>query len=169
MSQGLAVRKRGRALKERYKKKSAVFLMVTDGERVLLQKRKNTGFLDGYYDMTVSGHIEAGEPVTAAMLREAEEECGLVLEPSDIRFFTVIHTNLYDDVYYCFYFVHTLRDGEEIGIREEDKIEELRWFSVDALPDRMPEHNRVAVGNYFSGIPFCELGWTEEESGRKRS
>lgn len=51
----------------------------------------------------------------------------------------------------------------EIRIREEEKIEELRWFSVDELPDRMLEHDRVAIGNYFSEIPFCELGWAKED------
>lgn len=150
-------------MKERYRTKSAVFLMVTDGRRVLLQKRRNTGFLDGYYDMTASGHIEEGESATKAMIREASEECGLTLQPSDFRFFTVIHGNMYGDVYYYFYFVHMLQEGEEIRIREEEKIEELRWFSVDELPDRMLEHDRVAIGNYFSEIPFCELGWAKED------
>ena len=43
----------------RHLTKSAVFLFFTKGKKVLLQKRMNTGFMDGYYDATVSGHIEA--------------------------------------------------------------------------------------------------------------
>lgn len=45
-------------MKERYKTLSAVILMLirekNGVEEILLQKRKNTGYMDGYYDLSAS-------------------------------------------------------------------------------------------------------------------
>ena len=60
--------------------------LLYKGKKVLLQKRMNTGFMDGYYDATVSGHIEANESITQAALRETREEIGLEI-PSSAPFF----------------------------------------------------------------------------------
>lgn len=49
-------------MKERYKSKVAVFLILTREEKgqkqVLLQERCNTGYMDGKYDTSRSGHLE---------------------------------------------------------------------------------------------------------------
>ena len=49
----------------------------TDVAEVLLQLRRRTGFRDGHWAAAVAGHVERGESVTAAALREAHEEAGL--------------------------------------------------------------------------------------------
>lgn len=45
-------------MKERYRTLSAVMLMLirekNGVEEILLQKRKNTGYMDGYYDFSAS-------------------------------------------------------------------------------------------------------------------
>ncbi|MBC9796069.1 NUDIX hydrolase [Sinomicrobium weinanense] len=56
-----------------------VWLYTTDG-KVLLQKRsacKDT--FPGYWDVSVAGHIGAGEASLSSALREVEEELGLQL------------------------------------------------------------------------------------------
>ena len=78
----------------RHLTKSAVFLFFTKGKKVLLQKRMNTGFMDGYYDATVSGHIEANESITQAALRETREEIGLEVPLTSTRLFICILTNM---------------------------------------------------------------------------
>ena len=45
---------------------------------VLLSRRYQTGWHDGEYSVP-AGHVEAGETVTQAALREAREEVGLEL------------------------------------------------------------------------------------------
>lgn len=49
-------------MKERFLTRSVVILMLIrdtkDGEEILLQKRQNTGYADGYYDLSASGHVE---------------------------------------------------------------------------------------------------------------
>ena len=64
-------------MKQRYETKVAVFLVLTrmvDGKKqVLLQKRCNTGYMDGKYDMACSGHLEEGETLAMSVVREARE------------------------------------------------------------------------------------------------
>ena len=42
---------------------------------ILLHQRKNSGFFDGHYSL-VAGHMENGETIHAAAIREAQEEIG---------------------------------------------------------------------------------------------
>ena len=52
-------------MSERFKSLSAVMLLLTrkidNQEQILFQKRKNTGFCDGFYDLSASGHVDANE------------------------------------------------------------------------------------------------------------
>ena len=63
---------------EKYRTLSAVMLMLsrTDEngeEEILLQKRMNTGYMDGYWDFSASGHVEDNEPMRIATVREEKE------------------------------------------------------------------------------------------------
>ena len=56
----------------------AVHIFLLRGDSVLLLRRSNTGFEDGRLSV-VAGHVEPGESVTAAAIREAREEVGIDL------------------------------------------------------------------------------------------
>ena len=54
-------------------------LMLRKGNKVLLLRRFNTGYEDGNYCFP-GGHVEKGEPIYKAMIREAKEEIGIEIE-----------------------------------------------------------------------------------------
>ena len=62
---------------------AAAFLLLLRGNEVLLIRRYNTGFADGYYSLP-AGHVEANENYTNCLLREAKEEIGIQLDPKNI-------------------------------------------------------------------------------------
>ena len=62
---------------ERIKLLVAVHLILIENNKILLQRRYNTGYEDGNYGF-VSGHIDGGESVIHAMKREAMEEAGIL-------------------------------------------------------------------------------------------
>lgn len=61
-----------------------VHLILRRGTDVLLARRARTGYADGLFNGP-SGHVEDGEDVREAMIREAAEEIGVELDPDELR------------------------------------------------------------------------------------
>lgn len=148
---------------ERFKSLSAVILLLTkaseNGEEILFQKRKNTGYGDGKYDLAASGHVEANESMKHAMCREAEEELGIKIDEDDLEFICLIHKNSRNgNIYYNGYFKAKKWRGEPI-INEPEKNEELKWFNINYLPKNIVDDRAIAIENYKKGIKYSEYGW----------
>ena len=56
----------------------SVYLILQNQNKVLLSKRKNTGWFDGYYSL-IAGHLHPKESASTAIIREAKEEIGIFL------------------------------------------------------------------------------------------
>ncbi|WP_253823059.1 NUDIX domain-containing protein [Acidianus sp. RZ1] len=74
----------------RYPQILSVHLFIFNGNQILLQKRKNTGYRDGCYSV-IAGHVEAKESATKAMVREAKEESGIEIKPEWLKLEQVMH------------------------------------------------------------------------------
>ena len=70
---------------------SSYLVLIKDG-KVLLLRRFNTGFEDGKYGLA-AGHVDKGETFTQCIIRETEEEAGLLLKPEDLKVVHVMHRN----------------------------------------------------------------------------
>ena len=151
---------------EKYRTLSAVMLMLsrTDEngeEEILLQKRMNTGYMDGYWDFSASGHVEDNEPMTTATVREAKEEIGVDVKIEDLEPMTVIHKNT-GKIYYNGYFKTTKWQGEPI-VNEPEKCEEIKWFKIKDLPENVIADRVQAIKNYENNICYSEFGWEVKE------
>ena len=63
---------------------AAYVILLREGGRgpeVLLQLWRGTGYMDGHWACEAAGHVEAGESVLDAAVREAHEEIGVVVDP----------------------------------------------------------------------------------------
>ena len=149
---------------ERFKTPSASILLlikeVNGKKKVLLQRRQNTGFADGMWDFSCSGHIEYGESMSRAAIREAEEELGISIPADSISFFTLVHKReaQRDLTYYNAYFVCYDFIGEP-HVCEKDKCSELKWFDIDDLPDDLIDDRKKAIQALISGVHYFEYGW----------
>jgi 8-oxo-dGTP diphosphatase len=102
------------------------------GHREVLLGLKKTGFGAGQW-VGLGGHIEAGENPVAAVVREVEEESGLIVAPGDLdrvasltfRFPARPAWDQTADVYATAAYQGEPADSDEIA---------PRWFGVDALP-----------------------------------
>ncbi len=151
---------------ERHMTPSAVMLFLMrkteKGTEILLQKRQNTGYGDGMWDCAASGHVEAGESMKAALIREAGEELNIRLSWEQITFATLTHKYIPKSTgsYYNAYFAASQYEGEPI-INEPHKCSALEWFNVNSLPSDILPDRKEALENYFSHIPYDELGWEQ--------
>ena len=135
----------------------AIFLIFRENSKVLLLKRKGTGYMDGSYSMP-AGHVDGNEPAILAACREAREEVGIDVAPEDLQ---LVHT------------MHEMAEGHErinLGFEvkqykgkpknmEPNKCEELLWAPIDQLPaNTVPQVieilARVAQGEAYSHHNF---------------
>ena len=126
------------------------------GPETLLQLRQGTGYMDGHWACGMAGHVESGESVLAAAVREAAEEVGLAIEAGDLEPLTALHRSgevggaaLEQRV--DFFFTLQRWSGRP-QVREPSKTGALRWFALDALPDPMPPHERTVLGWLASSL-----------------
>lgn len=142
---------------QRFTLRSAVYLFPFQDGKLLLMRRYNTGWMDGMYSL-ISGHIDGGESVTDAMIREAYEEAKITLSKKDLKPATVLHRRSPDQEYIDFFFVAEKWEGTpEIG--EPDKCDDLAWFDIDNLPHNILPYIKDALHHYKRRNSFFEYGW----------
>ena len=139
----------------------ASYLVLKKDNAVLLARRHNTGYKDGYYFL-VAGHVEPGETFTQAIVREAKEEIGIIIHPDDVRVAHVMHRmsgadgdfEERIDIFLC-----ADRWTGEIVNEEPDKCSALTWASIDNLPSDVVDFVRDALQKIGQGIGYSEWGW----------
>ncbi|MFG2653066.1 trifunctional class I SAM-dependent methyltransferase/NUDIX hydrolase/VOC family protein [Streptomyces sp. NPDC048436] len=145
----------------RHKEIVDVHLILRRGDEVLLARRANTGYADGLLHVPF-GHVEAGEDVRAALIREAREEIGLALTPQDVSAELVLqHRGPSENPRIGWFFEAEYGAGGEPFNAEPDKCEELGWYGMDALPDDMVAYCRAGLEAWRAGERFA-LHWQEE-------
>lgn len=144
--------------KERFKITPAVYLIIVKDNKVLLSRRYDTGWEDGKYSL-VSGHVEAGESATAAMVREAKEEAGITINPKDLKLVHTMHRMSTEERIDLFFSVSKWK-GTPHNM-EPDRCDDMQWFDLNDLPRNLIDCMHVGLKNSLSGIVYSEIGWHE--------
>lgn len=134
----------------------AVHVFFVRRDEILLLRRDNTGFEDGKLSV-VAGHVEPGETITQAAVRESREEVGLELDPELLRPVGVMHRKS-DDERIDFFLAYRLDAGEPRNV-ETDKCSELLWAKLGDLPPDTIPYVRAGIGAFNEGRWFQEFGW----------
>ena len=121
--------------------------------QILLLRRFNTGFRDGEYSVP-AGHLDGGETVMQAGIREGKEEVGVDIEEINMTFSTVMHRIEDDERVDFFVQVHQWQ-GEPFNA-EPDKCDDLRWVDIHTLPANIIPYVKLALNNHLNGISFDE-------------
>lgn len=141
---------------ERFRLRSAVYLILISDGKVLLSKRKNTGWEDGNYTL-VSGHLDGDESVTDAMIREAKEEAGITVSPDDLKVVVVLHRKTNHE--YVDFFLTVEKWEGKIKNMEPHICEKLEWFPLSEIPNNLTPSTREGLKNFQKGIFFSEVGF----------
>ncbi|WP_405711172.1 MULTISPECIES: trifunctional class I SAM-dependent methyltransferase/NUDIX hydrolase/VOC family protein [unclassified Streptomyces] len=138
-----------------------VHLILRRGPEVLLARRAGTGYADGLFNAP-SGHVEDGEDVREAMIREAAEEIGVELGADELRVALVMQHRGPGGAPRTGWFFEAEYDPDRPPYnREPDKCSELAWFPLDALPDDAVAYCRAGFEGYRAGEHFL-IHWHED-------
>jgi len=150
---------------ERYRIIPAMFIIVYTEEagerRVLLQRRINTDYRDGWYDVP-SGHYEAKDEVPPiAAVRELQEETGLIVKPEDLELFQMVtneHERSGKPYWYLFFRVPLTRCIGTYAIQEPGLCDDMRFFPINQLPENIVPQVRQALENLSStAVTFSKI------------
>jgi 8-oxo-dGTP pyrophosphatase MutT (NUDIX family) len=133
---------------------SYVFLVREEAgeQRVLLQLRRGTGYMDDHWAAAAAGHVEQGESVFEAAAREAFEELGvgdLELTPLCAMHRTGRTGDPIDER--VDYFLLARSWSGQPRVVEPDKCADLRWFDLDDLPTPVVPHELEVIEGLRDG------------------
>jgi 8-oxo-dGTP pyrophosphatase MutT (NUDIX family) len=106
---------------------------VNSQGQVLLQQRHPAKETDpGLWDIAVAGHLSAGQTPLQALVREAHEELGLVLEPAQLTFLEARpkeyrETNFLDREWQHLFVCESNVDIDAL-VLQEDEVIGARWM-----------------------------------------
>jgi isopentenyldiphosphate isomerase len=111
----------------------------TSDEKILLQKRALTKkVFPGIWDISVAGHIGAGEAILEAAKREIFEEIGLKLEEKELikigtRIHQVIHKNGIRDNEHHHVFIAELKVPIKTLTMQKEEVDGLKLWDLKVL------------------------------------
>jgi ADP-ribose pyrophosphatase len=138
--------------------KSSVNVYILNKSKLLLGKRKGTGWMDGYL-CPPGGHVEQGETPTIAMIREIKEELGIEVSSADLEFLCVAARNSSIYEYTAYEFI--LKDSPyEFTNMEPEKCSELTWVDIHNLPNNIIDDFRTIIQRSLIGSEhYLEIGY----------
>ena len=134
-------------------------ILERDDGQVLLAERSGTGYGDGLLNVP-GGKLEEGETVLAAAVREAREELGVVVDPADARFVTVVHHLNPGGVEsrVGFFFATCRWSGLPVNA-EPHKCAGLVWVDPDNPPSNTIGYTGAGLRAFRAGAAFALDGW----------
>lgn len=105
-------------------KKAAVIFVIKKDGKYLFQKRTHTGSQDGWY-MMPGGHVDEGESVIHAAVRELKEELNITVDPQDLKFRLVK-----PEKFHISFFFEVVKYQGDIVNNEPEKHSDLRFLSL---------------------------------------
>jgi 8-oxo-dGTP diphosphatase len=137
---------------ERFTVIPSVYLALRREGEILLLRRAHTGYMDGSYCL-VAGHLEAGESAKTAMVREAKEEAGIIINADDMQ---LVHTGHRFNRGRLDLIFETRTWQGEIVNAEPDKCDDLSWYPLDNLPETTVPYVRLILDAISKGIAYSE-------------
>ncbi|MBP3595950.1 MAG: NUDIX domain-containing protein [Clostridia bacterium] len=135
----------------------SVHLLLIKENKILLMRRKDTGFADGFYSMP-AGKLEPKESVEDAIIREVKEEINIDIKNETLKTIQVMNRNGIDRERIDYFFTVDRWNGE-IKNNEPNKCDDLKWFDLDYLPENTIPYIKEAIINYNKKINFSLFGW----------
>tara|TARA_R110001583_G_C5649795_1_gene408618 strand:- start:678 stop:1226 length:549 start_codon:yes stop_codon:yes gene_type:complete len=144
---------------------SAHIWIFNQHKEVIIQKRAaNKDTFPNLWDVSVAGHISAGEHPIISALREVEEEIGLSLLINQLKYIGTSkkkikhHATLIDNELHHIYICEINFDIQSLKIQKEE-VSEIKKISLNTLINSIkdPLNKFVPHGNDYYTFVFNEI------------
>lgn len=125
----------------------AAYVALVRGTHVLLQQRQHTGYMDEHWSFSAAGHVEPGESVYAAAVREVWEELGVRIREADLEPICTVHRRQSErdsGQRVDFFFAVSAWEGEPVA-REPERSGGIRWAPLSSLPEPLVPVDAIAL------------------------
>jgi len=130
--------------------------IIDNNSNVLLQKRSsNKKLWPNKWDVTVGGHVDAGEFGRQTIIRECKEELGINIKDEEIKYI-VSSTSVYNQNGYinnhfdeCYLIVKDI-DVEKLKLQKEE-VSDVKFFTKKELLER--------IDNNYDGLTEKPSSW----------
>ncbi|MFJ8011087.1 NUDIX domain-containing protein [Streptomyces sp. NPDC096339] len=138
------------------------------GPEVLLSRRAGPVYATGLWHLP-SGHLEPGEDMVAAVIREAREETGVLIATRDVTVAVTVHHHPPTGTRSRLGVFFEVRQWSgEPQVMEPDRCDGMDWYPLDVLPAPMVAYCRTGLDTYRAGLPgavhFQQPGDTVEHN-----
>lgn len=140
----------------RFKLIPEVHLLLRRDDTILMLRRFQTGYEDGNYSL-VAGHVDGGETFKEAMIREAREEVGIVIDVDDLALALTMHRKASDERLSLFFEARKWT-GKPQNM-EPNKCDDLSWFQEHELPPNTAPYIAAAIKACQQNQHYSEFGW----------
>ncbi|MFI1312402.1 phosphotransferase [Streptomyces albidoflavus] len=122
-----------------------------DGPQVLLSRRAGRVYAAGLWHLP-SGHLDGPhEDVVTALVREAREETGVIIDPADVRAAVTVHHRSPGGASRTGHYFEVRRWQGEPRVAEPDVCDAMDWAPLAALPSPMVAYCRAGLDAYSAG------------------
>ncbi len=145
-----------------YHNTAHVWFYTKNGDILLAQRAASKTICPLLWDVSVAGHIDAGESITQAAVRETKEEIGLAILEQDLNKIGVFECfQSYDNGIVDNEFHHTFMTELQVDINQltpqKDEVEALKLVSfstVQSLLNNSETNNHFVASNrvYYTTI-----------------
>ncbi len=144
--------------KERDKIFPASYLILQKENKLLFIRRFNTGYDDGKYSL-IAGHVDKGENFTQAIIREAEEEAGIIVKEEDLEVMHIMNRKNQWGEERVDAFFKAKKWENEPKIMESHKCDDMGWFDLKHLPENTQTFLLFMFENVKNKKFYSEYGW----------
>lgn len=135
-----------------------VWIYNSNKEIMLQLRAKDKEVYPNMWDISVAGHISAGEKEIVSAMREIEEEIGLKIKESELQLLNIrnvqftTNTTINNEIIYLYLLKY---DGniKQLKIQEEE-LQEIKFFKLNELEKQLKEtpEKFTPYGDYFYEI-----------------
>ena len=144
-----------------YHNTAHIWLYTKDGNILLSQRSASKSICPLLWDVSVAGHIDAGELIIHAALREVKEEIGLDLITNDLQKIGIFEcfqsypNGIKDNEFHHTYIAELKVPLHQLTPQEEE-VEAIKLISIESYKELL---NNIGNNNHFvaSNKPYYEF------------